>query len=156
MVGNGATHWDYDVSPSFAQTVFNFHLITKDLYDTFMNNDCHYYFNDVKVYNNSQTCIDAWDKINNLTGALNWYDLYRPTYPGSLLLKSGQSESREGVSMVNGEKKTYKRGMTIDEYTPWLKHHVKNSPILGNFVSDYLNREEVRTALHIPTHVQGW
>jgi hypothetical protein len=73
MVGNGATKWDYDVSPSFPQTVYNFNIIKKDLYDTFMNNDCHYYFNDVKVYNNSQTCIDAWDKISNLTGNLNQY-----------------------------------------------------------------------------------
>jgi serine carboxypeptidase-like clade 1 len=27
MVGNGATDWDFDVSPSFPTTVFNFNLI---------------------------------------------------------------------------------------------------------------------------------
>lgn len=63
-----------------------------------MNNDCHYYFNDVKVYNNSQTCNDAWDKINELTEDLNWYDLYRPVYDGGLL----KSENRMETVIVDG------------------------------------------------------
>jgi hypothetical protein len=29
MVGNGATNWDFDVSPSFTETVYNFNLIPK-------------------------------------------------------------------------------------------------------------------------------
>jgi hypothetical protein len=53
IVGNGATNWDVDISPSFPPVVYNFNLITKDLLDTFENNDCHYYFNNVKTYNNS-------------------------------------------------------------------------------------------------------
>lgn len=86
MVGNGATHWDYDVSPSFPQTVLAFNIIKKDLYDNFTNSDCHYYFNDEKVFNNSKYCNDTWDKINSFSANLNWYDLYRHVYPGSGLL----------------------------------------------------------------------
>jgi carboxypeptidase C (cathepsin A) len=63
IVGNGATNWDVDISPSFPSVVYNFNIIPKDLLDTFANNDCHYYFNDLKVYDNSKLCNDTWDKI---------------------------------------------------------------------------------------------
>ena len=35
IVGNGATDFTVDVSPSFPSTVYNFNLIPKNLYDTF-------------------------------------------------------------------------------------------------------------------------
>jgi hypothetical protein len=35
MVGNGVTDYDYDVSPSFPETLYNFNLISKKLLDTF-------------------------------------------------------------------------------------------------------------------------
>jgi hypothetical protein len=84
LVGNGATDWDIDINPAYPEVVFNFNLIPQSLKDTFLNNNCHYYFNDLKTYNNSKLCNDTWDKINNLTegAGLNWYDLFRKTYPG--------------------------------------------------------------------------
>ena len=36
MVGNGATDWDFDVSPSFPSIVYNFNLIPKKLYDEYV------------------------------------------------------------------------------------------------------------------------
>jgi len=151
LVVNGATHWDYDCSPSFPQTVYNFNLIPQALYDRFEDNKCFFSFNGVLPGNTSEICEEAWAEINKLTASLNWYDLYRNVYPDSGLLRS---ENRVGVSYVEGEKKTYKRGMTQAEYTPWLKQHVSTSTvILGNGVSDYLNREDVRAALHIPISV---
>ena len=56
IIVNGATHWDYDCSPSFPQTVYNFNLITKDLYDTFENNNCFYSFNGVYGENHTAIC----------------------------------------------------------------------------------------------------
>lgn len=93
MVGNGATDFNVDVSPSFPQTVYNFNLIPRDLYDTYMDNGCFESFNDVLGFTNTTVCNDAWDMINNYTGDLNWYDLYRPVYPGGLGLAS-KSNSR--------------------------------------------------------------
>jgi hypothetical protein len=55
--------------------------------------------------------------------------------------------------MVDGEKKTYKRGMTQAEYTPWMKKQVASKHLLGNGVSDYVNRADVRKALNIPTSI---
>lgn len=100
---------------------------------------------------NSTNCTTAWAEINNYTSGLNWYDLYRKVYPASSSLL--QSENRVGVTYIEGERRTYLRGMTQHEYTPWLKNLSKDSPVLGNGVSDYLNREDVRKALHIPASV---
>lgn len=60
--------------------------------------------------------------------------------------------------MINGEEKFYKAGMTMDEYTPWAKHispH-KSHPLLGAYLSEYMNRPDVRKALNIPDRIQGW
>ena len=87
LVGNGATDWDFDVSPSFPETVYNFNLISKATLDDYMNNYCVVYFNDFRPRNGTdmEVCNKTWDKINNMTGDLNWYDLYRPVYPGGPL-----------------------------------------------------------------------
>jgi len=154
MVGNGATDFMVDVSPSFPQTVYNFNLITKDLYDTIEGNNCFYSFNGVIPYNNSLKCDKAWEQIQNLTGDLNWYDLYRPVYPDSALVL--KAENRLGEALVDGEVKTYKRGFTIEEYTPWMKRVSLKSPLLGDFVSDYVNNADTRKAMNIPSDMPGW
>jgi hypothetical protein len=157
IVVNGATHWDYDCSPSFPQTVYNFNLITKDLFDTYEGNNCFVSFNGVLHENMTVICNDTWNKINALTSGLNWYDLYRKVYPGGLILKdSAAPNSRIGEVEIDGEIKKYKRGMLQEEYTPWMKNTLKSKHLLGNGVSDYVNREDVRKALNIPTTIQAW
>jgi hypothetical protein len=61
IVGNGATNWDVDISQSFADVVYNFNIIPKSLLDTYHDNDCHNYFNDLKPPTDSQVCYNAWD-----------------------------------------------------------------------------------------------
>ena len=60
--------------------------------------------------------------------------------------------------MIDGEERTYRRGYTQAEYTPWLSHMMgeKEQPILGDYVTDYLNQATTRTALHIPTSNPVW
>ena len=87
---------------------------------------------------------------------LNIYDLYRHTYPTTLLAKSDKlkAEGRIGSAVIGGEVKYYKRGMTQSEYAPWTKHLVGNNEvILGDYFTDYMNREDVRAAFNIPTEV---
>jgi cathepsin A (carboxypeptidase C) len=43
----------------------------------------------------------------------------------------------------------------MGEYTPWLKH-VTGPHVLGDALTDYVNREDVRTAMNIPSSVQAW
>jgi len=157
MVANGATHWAYDVSPSFPATVYWNNIITKKDYDAFNNNDCYYSFNDVIKVKNPPVCDATWARINELAENLNWYDLYRPVYDGGL--GSGHDaleaeQARLGSAMVEGELKTYKKGMTMSEYTPWAHSFLhENKQRLGDYTTDYMNTEEMRKALHIPKDV---
>jgi hypothetical protein len=96
-----------------------------------------------------------------LTADLNWYDLYRPVYPGGLGAseKEAQKELREnryGQSIVNGEVKTFKRGYTMSEYVPWAAMPNENEPILGDYFTTYMNREDVRDAFHVPAELPAW
>jgi hypothetical protein len=86
---------------------------------------------------------------------VNIYDIYRHCYyPEDGLLT--------GTTTINGVEKIYKRGMTAQEYTPWLfKHHnarglkVDVPCVYATGPSDYFNRQDVRMALHIETE-QVW
>jgi len=86
---------------------------------------------------------------------MNWYDLYRPVYPDSskVLL-----ENRNAEVEVDGEKKTYKRGKTLKEYTPWAHRSLlrDDNIILGYSLSDYINLDEVRKAMNIPSKLPGF
>jgi carboxypeptidase C (cathepsin A) len=114
MVGNGATNWEYDVSPSFPQTVRWFNIITPQLLAQYEANNCAFYF--YETYDPTpptQTCVDLWDEINSFSANLNWYDLYRPTLPESILNKQiSLKADRIGRTIIDGKERTYKKGYT--------------------------------------------
>jgi len=86
----------------------------------------------------------------NLTGDLNWYDLYRWNYPSAVVT----ADERFAEVVVDGITKTYKRGYTQKEYTPWIKHLPLNDEVIyGDYVTWYVNQPEVRAALNIPSYV---
>ena len=139
MVGNGATNWDFDVHPSFAATVANFNIIPQSLLKEWDQEGCFYSFHDVLPKKMGPKCDAIAARSEELTKDLNWYDLYRINWPSPLT--SSRHADRYGTTEIDGEIRTYKRGYTMQEYTPWAKHlqHAE-SPLLGDFVSDYMNR----------------
>jgi hypothetical protein len=48
--------------------------------------------------------------------------------------------------------------MTMQEYTPWASNIPTNQAQikLNDFVTDYMNLEETRTAFNIPTDAPAW
>lgn len=57
--------------------------------------------------------------------------------------------------------KTYKSGFTFHEYVRWLKDvpaygSAESQTTLGDYMTDYINRPDVRRSLNIPDSVQGW
>jgi len=62
-------------------------------------------------------------------------------------------EERIGTTVVNGTERTYKRGKTKLEYTPWAPKTESNMKVEGDFLSDYLNSPKVRKAMNIPDFV---
>jgi hypothetical protein len=163
MVGNGCTNWNVDTSPALPETLYNFQIIPKRVLDSYEENNCKYYGD--PTFGKSSTspaCLKAEATIQKMLYNLNIYDLYRAVYPTTLLDKSKKlrSEGRMGSTIIGGEVKTYKRGMTMSEYTPWLKNkrltsqlNQEEEPILGDYFTDYMNRADVRKAFNIPDSV---
>ena len=44
----------------------------------------------------------------------------------------------------------------MSEYTPWLKKYILKDLVNGDYVTEYLNREDVRQAMNIPDDMPGW
>ena len=149
-VGNGATDWNYDTTPSYLPMAYNHQLMDGELYDVFVENNCTWFFQDVMEGHHPQVCQDAMSEFNKNTARINWYDIYRKVYDSALSEPIGET-------VIDGETRYYKRGISMSEYTPWLKEFYGDSaPTIGDSVADYLNREDVRKALHIPSSIQTW
>lgn len=153
MVGNGATNWSYDVWPSFPATLANFQIMPQSVLTAWEDAECAAYFHNVRPATKTPECEALAKKMYEYSGKLNWYDLYRHNYD------LPASSDRMGTTVIDGEERTYRRGMTMAEYTPFATHilesesaHVRN----GDFLTDYMNREDVRDAFHIPASVQTW
>jgi len=129
-------------------------LVPKSLIDEWDKNECIIYFNDVRP-SGGVDCEPIWDKIYAQIADLNIYDFFRAnelSYPPD----PSSAEDRIGRSMVNGTEKTYRKGMTQAEYTPWLKHIANKDRLMYSSFTEYMNDEAVRTALHIPSDVPAW
>ena len=173
MVGNGATDFHDDIWPTYADVVAGLQMIPQKLHENIKEHDCVKYFHGVfPEHMDYPGCKEWWGELmGNTTGAgVNWYDLYRKTYTGGLSVNNEEdptahdvtrplkSHERDAFTYVNGEKKEYKIGRTMNEYTPWMKPVLGDSGdnTLSNYVAHYINREDVRKAMHIPDSAPGW
>ena len=120
--------------------------------DDWDKNGCFISFRGAIPHKNPPICDIIYVKMESLTSGLNVYDMFRHVYPDADMVSDS---SRMGEVMINGEVKRYKRGFTLQEYAPWSKKSIK-SPLLGAFVTDYINREDVREAMNIPTDTPAW
>lgn len=156
MVGNGCTNWTYD-STADAGTYANFNVIPKQWWQDYTDLGC--WSGPVDLGPKPAACIPLSAKIAQQVGDLNWYDLYRPLLRFKSSSENG--DDRLGEAIVDGEVKTYKKGMTMGEYTPWASYmfatEADASQVrLNDFVTDYMNLEETRVAFNIPSEVQAW
>jgi len=108
MVGNGATNWSYDVWPSFPQTLANFQIIEQGLLADWEKQGCAAYFHNVRPATETPECIAMAKRMEELSGTLNWYDLYRKNYD----LPTQTAVDRQGETVIDGKTRYYKRGMT--------------------------------------------
>lgn len=152
LVGNGVTDFNIDVEPAMPRTYTGFHLIPESMAANWEANNCFISFRGAIPFKNHPICDIIYVKMESLVSGLNVYDMFRHVYPDSDMLSES---NRMGEVVINGEIKRYKRGYTLKEYAPWYKKNVK-SPILGAFMTDYVNRADVREAMNIPTDAPAW
>ena len=151
IVANPATHWKYDTTPSYLPFAYMHNLMSKKTWDTFQENDCVWYFRNIYPGSTSKECLTAYLKFQKDTSRINWYDIYRDVYDGPI------GEPKLGYTEIAGETHTYQRGFTMSQYTPWLADMMPDDePILGDYMSQYMNKPEVREALNIPDKVQPY
>jgi serine carboxypeptidase-like clade 2 len=154
MVGNGVTNWTYDGNPAYAEFSYWHSFIDTNLRDMIKENNCTLYEIDDSGY--TDICKDLTERFEYFAyGNLYVYD---PIF--SKCIHSSDLEARTGYVTLNGERKSYKKGFTMHEYTPWIKR-IKNNRygediepcIDGMGISEYLNSPDVRRVLHIPEWV---
>lgn len=105
----------------------------------------------IKESSTDPVCVDLWNQIFGATaGKINWYNLLSSKPLGDLM----SEEERTTHTIVEGEKKVYKKGRTVGEYTPWLKG--QDQRVVGAGLSDYINQPATRTALNIPASVPAF
>jgi len=103
-------------------------------------------------------------KFNTDVDKVNIYNIFGYCY-GLDPAENRASPNDMGFSVVNGQLKTYRKAYTADDYTPWATHAklkkaqgLKETPpcVAGDFITDYMNKADVRAALHIPDKLPGW
>merc|ERR1711924_581990 len=154
MVGNGVTNWDYDTSPAVPATTYQFNMIPKKYMDFFEKNGCKYYGDEVKPHLGPDSCDAVEASIQKLISSVSFYDLYMPA--DAIVDSKQQAEERIGKVVIDGEERTYKRGRTKAEYTPWIKKTGDNLRVEYHSLTDFVNSPEVRKAMNIPNFVQAW
>jgi len=98
------------------------------------------------------SCANALDEFSNNMKKVNIYDMYW------LYDYDNDNVTSHGKTLLNGKLETYERGFTMAQYTPWLQRIFKDDegPRLGYTAADFLNRQNVRDLLHIPSKVGTW
>ena len=149
-VGNGVTDWEVDTIPAFVEMGWYHGLYPGQLKDSIVSNDCQYRTIGQKPL--SKVCRDNMHQFNIDVSHINFYDVYRDVLP-----EHEMGLDRLSYQLVDGEYKVYKVGRTMKEYTPWVPStHASEHQTLGDGLSHYLNREDVRKALNIPSKAPAW
>ena len=158
IVGNGVTNWTLDTNNAFQAMGFWHNVVYLDHEEKLEKYNCLPQGEGIKDPDgpaDSLQCTKLLIDFQRKVSKLNMYDIYRECY-------YPPENERLGLTTINGEEKTYRRGFTAMEYTPWLfgdlteeELGVEPPCVYAAGPTDYFNREDVREALHIKTD-QVW
>jgi hypothetical protein len=141
IIGNGYTDPYQDSNVWYPDTLYNFNMISPDLYSKIKTAGCIWYWDklDIIPHVNPHVCNDYWDELNNQLNCVNIYDLFRTNYDFNCANTSTEVPQKERFSTVEieGKTHTYRRGHTIAQRAPWLKalfreDHPAINTILGD------------------------
>ncbi len=140
MVGNPATD-EYSTTPAMIDTWYGHQLVPKPLYDKY-NSLCR----DHKEYaKHAEECETMMMKMYVDVDGLNSYALDYPTCSRS---KGGSNQAlkmlHQSMKSKLSQKNLIKLGLaTSDGDQPAY------DPCIDNYLNDYLNREDVKSAIHV-------
>lgn len=170
MIGNGVTNWKYDTFPAYIEMAYYHGLYDLDMYNAIYENGCDKEFQYMAVDPDmSDECAAYFLAFQYLTSGVNVYNIYGKCFGVEPESKAKPemyaTKSDVGFKKVGNEIKTYKRFASQHDYTPWLninprphEKKLKDLPpcTFGQPIIDYLNREDVKEALHVSPHAKEW
>jgi len=153
MVGNGVTNYKYDCEAAYIEMAYWHGLYDTELYNKIHEHNCD--FSGVSFGNLTARCATYLIEFSQLVSDINIYDIYGTCW--------GLGDSPQLYGSEN------KKAATAADYTPWLYDYkmpveegehpmLKSLPpcTFGSPIIEYLNTEEVRSKLHIPSDIQDW
>ena len=161
MVGNGVTNWKYDTIPAYLEMGYWHSLYDTTTYEAMQANKCDYSGLGRGGDLPPGICTDLFMKFDADTQGINVYNILGECW--GLNDTNFYNAQDRGLKVHKGSLETYKRVFTAADYTPWLYKNkngqqFRGSPpcVDGAFVHDYLNKDEVKSALHIMEDVGTW
>ena len=152
LVGNGVADWNYDTTPAMLDFAFTHHLIS---YENRMD-----YNKYCLMENNKEKCNEVGNKISQSLENINTYDYLQEC-------ELPETETGERDYFSNYYKKSPWAFRNLKEKQEELKKKLKNKKNLKNSIqnklklsppcyndkpmTDYLNRADVKAALHVNT-----
>jgi len=131
VVDDGEDYFSTNPHPWNERANVLFQIIQQSMLDDWNTQGCEAYFHNVRPATETPECETMAKRMMDLSGELNWYDLYRKNYD------LPTSTDRVGKTVIAGEERTFKLGMTMAEYTPFASHildspsaHVSNGDFL--------------------------
>ena len=177
MVGNGCTNWDVDTTPAYVEMGFWHGLYDTETYNKITENNCEAQYSQFSEEELTAPCIEALIRFEKLTTNINVYGVYETCW-SSNASSSAEAETKEdhfqlyepelGLAKVGSKIDTYKKSYTSRDYTPWAFKKIDEAKkaskkltelppcTFGDPIIAYLNRDDVRSLLHIPSDVQAW
>lgn len=161
MVGNGVTNWVYDTFPAFIEMGYWHGLYDTETYEKMHNNHCPIEYENFEFKDFSKMkkeCQEVVNRFNELTKDINVYNIFGKCYQPDGYDHSNPEHRYVTTENEDGSIKRYKKYATYEEYTPWIKnypgykHRLQEVPpcVLGGPVIEFMNKQYVREALHIP------
>ena len=163
MVGNGVTNWTYDTTPATVDVAFYRSLVSTSTYRAMENLNCNFSGVALQDFSNcSRECRGHLSTLYQAMQDIDVYNIYGRCWGADLGGLSAEEVRNQlyGKAMINGEEKEYKKFMTAQEYTPWIKRVKKSKTdddtdygippcIYARPAAEHLNTQAVRDQLNI-------
>jgi len=135
------------------------------MYDSINENQCDFSGLNFNIFP-SGTCLELYNEFLKLSAMLDMYNIFKPVYgPTENDMELNKDDANRTKSMLKDfpadhKLQTSKKKFSHTDYTPWVFGRKDETPpaYLGVLTSpiDYLNSDEVRTALNIPKTSPAW